>query len=238
MRAPGTISGEDRYQEFDDNQVAEFVLGTLSHDQRAVFINRLRIDPSLAMAVRRWEARLLPSSDEITTDEAQRAANQNTEQALYKAPEQPAAWWSSLAVWQAASAVCLAAVLLLGASLLALQRGTDRFSPVFVGRVAGNPDIVQLLVAYDPARSVLKINRTQGGPGQGRDFELWLISVGNPPASLGLLARDRISEITVPDGLAARMDNAVLAISDEPAGGSSSGQAIGAVLATGNLVRL
>nr|WP_258570909.1 anti-sigma factor [Flavimaribacter sediminis] len=190
------------------------------------------------MAVRRWEARLLPLSDEITPDEPQRAANQNAEKTLNKEPENQASWWSSLAVWQAASAVCLAAVLLLGASLLALQREADRFSPSFVGRVAGNPDIVQLLVAYDPARSVLKINRTQGGPGQGRDFELWLISVGKPPASLGLLARDRISEISVPDGLAVLMDNAVLAISDEPAGGSFSGQATGAVLATGNLVRL
>ena len=132
----------------------------------------------------------------------------------------------------------LAVALLLSASLFALQRAPDGFSPTYVGRVAGNPDIVQLLAAYDSARAVLKLNRTLGAPGQGRDFELWLIEGGNSPVSLGVLAEDRISQISVPTDLASQLDNAVLAISDEPAGGSPTGQVTGAVLATGNLVRL
>ncbi len=230
--------GEGRYWEIDDNLVAEYVLGTLPHNERVAFADRLRGDPSLAMAVRRWEVRLLPLADEITPIEPPETVYENIEKALFTESAKPASWWSSLAVWQCVSAVSLAVVLLLGASLFALQRAPGGFSPTYVGRVAGNPDIVQLLAAYDPGRSVLKLNRTLGAPGQGRDFELWLIEGGNSPVSLGVLAEDRISQISVPADLAARMGDAVLAISDEPAGGSPTGQVTGAVLATGNLVRL
>lgn len=232
------MKGEGRYGEIDDNLVAEYVLGTLPHNERVAFAKRLRSDPSLAMAVRRWEVRLLPLADEITPVKPTETVYENIEKALFTEPVKPASWWSSLAVWQCVSAVSLAVALLLSASLFALQRAPDGFSPTYVGRVAGNPDIVQLLAAYDSARAVLKLNRTLGAPGQGRDFELWLIEGGNSPVSLGVLAEDRISQISVPTDLASQLDNAVLAISDEPAGGSPTGQVTGAVLATGNLVRL
>ena len=58
------------------------------------------------------------------------------------------------------------------------------------------------------------------------------------PDSLGVLPQDAASRITLPEALRGKLVGSVLAISDEPEGGSPTGAPTGAVLATGELTRV
>jgi anti-sigma-K factor RskA len=62
---------------------------------------------------------------------------------------------------------------------------------------------------------------------------LWLIAGGNAPVSLGVLPDSGIVALAFPVDLKDQLRGATLAISDEPDGGSPTGQPTGAVLATG-----
>ncbi|TNE40885.1 MAG: anti-sigma factor, partial [Alphaproteobacteria bacterium] len=77
--------------------------------------------------------------------------------------------------------------------------------------------------------------RVKGAPARGRSFELWLIEGGNAPVSLGLVPDKARGNVKVPAALQHKFANAVLAISDEPEGGSPTGKATGPVLALGQL---
>mgnify|MGYP000881567588 CR=1 FL=1 len=84
----------------------------------------------------------------------------------------------------------------------------------------------------------MRLNRLEGAPATGRSLELWLIAGNEAPVSLGVLPQDAASRITLPAALRGKLVGSVLAISDEPEGGSPTGAPTGAVLATGELTRV
>lgn len=70
-------------------------------------------------------------------------------------------------------------------------------------------------------------------------LELWLIPSGDKPHSLGLIDPGRPVTIKVPKDLLTHVnDEAVLAVSLEPPGGSPTGQPTGEVIANGKLAAL
>ncbi|MGB9324182.1 MAG: anti-sigma factor, partial [Pseudolabrys sp.] len=69
--------------------------------------------------------------------------------------------------------------------------------------------------------------------------ELWLIPPDGRPRAVGLLHADQTVVLTLPPELAAlAKNNAVLAVSLEPPGGSTTGLPTGPVIATGKLTSL
>ena len=105
----------------------------------------------------------------------------------------------------------------------------------FVAELSGETGAVRLVAFYDAASGQLRLHRTEGTAATGRAFELWLIAGAEKPVSLGLLPDDARTVLSLPEALTAKLGAAVLAISDEPAGGSATGQPTGAVLATGKV---
>lgn len=92
-------------------------------------------------------------------------------------------------------------------------------------------------VALDPRRRELTVDRLALTAVPGHARELWLIVGPADPMPLGLLP-DTVP-VTLPLSQAAcdaLRPGALLAISDEPAGGSPGGRPSGAVLASGVLV--
>ena len=72
-----------------------------------------------------------------------------------------------------------------------------------------------------------------------KSMELWLIPPGDKPHSLGLIDPNRPVTIKVPKDLLRAVSNeAVLAVSLEPLGGSPTGQPTGPVIANGKLASL
>ena len=68
----------------------------------------------------------------------------------------------------------------------------------------------------------------------GREAELWIIPEGQKPISLGVIPQDAPTRIAAPANLSgAGHYTATLAITDEPLGGSPSGNPTGSVRAAG-----
>lgn len=221
----------------DEVLAAEYVLGVLPHPERQAFAARLENDDALRSEVRFWSEQLSPLADEIEAVEPAAAVFKSIENRLFDESAIRRSLWSSLAFWRGLAIACLAAIVFAGIYVASLP-GPAPDRPSYVAEISGDAAAVRLIVLFEPDTGLLKLNRTDGLPQAGRDFELWLIEGDSNPISLGVLPADKKTALLVPENLRNRFPNAVLAVSDEPQGGSPTGQPTGAVLATGAIAEI
>lgn len=222
----------------DDETVAEYVLGTLPHGERVAFEARLREDAPLRRAVADWSNRLAPLADDIEPVEPPAAVLANIESALFGPTAGPAPFWQRLGVWRGLAIASLAGMVIFAGLYAQTLRPDDPATPL-IATVSGDESAVRLAALYEPETRTLRLNRRAGAPEPDRAFELWLIAGDAAPVSLGVLPSSTGFTVDVPEALAGRIgDGAVLAVSDEPSGGSPTGQPTGAVLATGEITAL
>jgi anti-sigma-K factor RskA len=231
-REPDRKGGPDASME-----AAEYVLGLMTMEQRQDFARRLRDDAALRADVVYWENKLSPVADDVAPVTPPASVLKSIEGRVFgEAPAQRAGLLQSLGFWRGLSFASLAAAVVLGGLVFSdINQGGNRQSTL-IAELSGESKAVRLAVAYDAASGALKVNRVEGAAAQGRAFELWLIAGTNAPVSLGVLPMDAQGTVVVPENLRAKLPNAVLAISDEPEGGSPTGVPTGAVLATGQVL--
>jgi anti-sigma-K factor RskA len=102
--------------------------------------------------------------------------------------------------------------------------------PDLSAQIIGADGELQVSVAYFDDGDRLVVTLAQGRPAPDRALELWAIAGQAAPVSLGVLPEAGFATIALPPDLA--QAGLVLAISDEPPGGSPTGAPTGAVLAT------
>lgn len=220
---------------------AELALGLLDADEARAAEARMRDDASFAAMVRAWDERLAAMTDRLTPVMPSAGSRLRIHRALGLTSEPlsdvPAirkgrgrrgegsggwtGWWLGAAV---AGLLALAVVLLPGRD--GAEYAADLSSE------AGELRVEAQLQGRD-----LDIALAEGGATEGRDLELWWIEGDSAPVSLGVLPREGGASITLPEGLAPG-ESVQLALSDEPLGGSTTGQPTGAVVAIGPLTRL
>jgi anti-sigma-K factor RskA len=219
----------------DSVKAAEYALGVLQGDARRDFARRVSQDPALAAAVRQWDEHFIALADEIAPVEAPLHVQAALEKRLFATgiSTEKTSLWNSLWLWRGLTAASVAAVI----AFAALNYNASPLPPAsgLVAQVAGETNAVKLVAYYDEGKGELRLNRTEGDAASGRSFELWLIAGQDAPVSLGVLPTDATGKVTVPANLRAKIKGGVLAISDEPRGGSPTGAPTGAVLATGAL---
>lgn len=220
----------------DDLLVAEYVLGVLPHEERIALERRLAREDGLRLRQQFWEARLEPLGQAYGAVQPPAELLGLLERRLFgDSPPRPGLW-HSLAFWRGLAAALLVALVIGLSTMILLPRMTSAPGGGYVAELAGDAAGLRLAAFYDAQSGMLKLNRVAGKPGQGRDLELWLIAGNSPPVSLGVLPAQAMATLQLPEALAARLaPDAVLAVSDEPPGGSPTGQPTGAVLATGTL---
>jgi anti-sigma-K factor RskA len=219
---------------------AEVVLGLLTVAQlphvEALRQGSARFDN----AVNQWELRLLPLAEAVAPVQPPARIWPAIAAAIAPAP-QPAGIWNNVRFWRnfgfgtallgAALAVALIAVLsrpMPPAPPLATATLVSQHEGVFVATAQLNGGGIQLLVS--PAGVLIPA---------GKSAELWLITPGNKPAALGLLASGRTVAVTIPAArLAGNIAMAELAVSIEPAGGSPTGQATGPIISAAKFLPL
>jgi anti-sigma-K factor RskA len=82
--------------------------------------------------------------------------------------------------------------------------------------------------------SMVIVPATPAAIAADRSAELWLVPPGEKPISLGVIAPNKpITMHLRPDLLARLSAKALLAVSNEPLGGSPTGQATGPIIAKG-----
>ena len=235
------MSAQSPMDDHADLLLAEYALGTLPHDERRAIERRLLDEPQLRARLAWWERNLVTLPDDVEPVTPPAHILKGVKSRLFASSSASRSWWHSLGLWQGLAAASVAGLIVAG-TLLANPPSVAppaENGPLLVAMVSGDASDVRLSALYDRASGSLRINRTSGTAAQGRDFELWVIAGDQPPRSLGILPDDPTTELVVGDDIAeALAAQAVLAISDEPDGGSPTGQPTGAVLATGVIAEI
>ena len=226
-------------QEEDVHLAAEYALGVLQGPERLAFERRMSQEPALAAEVRDWDESFAGLASGIAPAAPPPRLLPRLEERLFGSTRETArpSLWNSLGFWRGLAALSLAAVIGIGAwNLRPALQGTES-TPV-IAQVQSEAAKLKLAVVVDAATGEMRLNRLEGAPATGRSLELWLIAGNEAPVSLGVLPQDAASRITLPAALRGKLVGSVLAISDEPEGGSPTGAPTGAVLATGELTRV
>ncbi|GHE03938.1 hypothetical protein U879_21255 [Defluviimonas sp. 20V17] len=198
----------------DDFLAAEYVLGVLSLPERLAVESRLRREPAFAEKVAGWAAHLAPLDAEYPEEPAPDLMPA-IEARIFGRPE-PVAKRLPRRRWFLAALGATAAVAAFGVYLT----GLDTTPQALTARIAAADGALIFQARYDTDQNVVTITRTRGpGPAAAHDYELWIITPGNPPAPVGLVSA-ATRKLTVPKLSAGD----TLAVSLEPAGGSPNGR--------------
>ena len=219
----------------DDLLAAEYVLGVLPLAERQTFSDRLVRELELRQRLTFWENHFAALNAEIAPVSPPAQLVRSIEHRLFgDEPPQPRGWGSPV-FWRGLSFASLAALAVVTGLYLGIGERSSGTDGDLVAQLSGDTQAVTLAALYDSNTGKVRFNRVAGAPSPGRAFELWLIAGDSPPVSLGVLPEKSAGSIAIPDNLKLRLPQAVLAVSDEPSGGSPTGQPTGAVLATGKL---
>jgi len=230
-----------------DMLAAEYVLGTLPADERAAVALRARHDEPLAAAIAAWEWRLAPLNETIVPRDVPAHVWARIEARLHRIGDAPGAAVTSLVGmerrlrrWRAAAvaATAIAASLVLFVGFRELTRPEPEKTLVAVlQKDAQSP---AFLVSVDLEQKLLTIRVVAAPPHPGKSYELWLVHDDlKSPRSLGVIGEGPFT--VVQPKLAAyapqTIEQATLAVSLEPEGGSPTGAPTGPVLYAGKLIQ-
>lgn len=226
---------------------AEYVLRLLDGEELLEARRRIAEDAAFAGEVAWWEERLAPLFDEIGEERPSAELWPRIVERLQGTGGEVVQLKRQVTLWRGASgALGIAAAVLLmlqlrpdapqPAPLPAPRSEVPPAAPLLVASLAGTEAPEALTVAYRGDRRELIITPARIEAPAGRARQLWLIPEGGQPISLGLVASEGVQRRTLAPAVASRFaSGGTIAVSDEPTGGSPTGQPTGAVLAAGGL---
>lgn len=213
---------------FDDDDRAlagEYVLGLLDDAETASVRARIRADAAFAAEVaawREWFAGLDAETDPVAPPPRVRAA---IEARLF-----PAAAPRRRSIWGMLSGLAAASVVAIG---LFFAVPVQAPAPILLASLASADQALQLRVGVTPGEALMHVILDAGGPPEGRVLQLWAVAEGQDPVPLTLIERADFFIADFPRDLVDA--GLTVAVSEEPPGGSPTGQPTGAVIATGTL---
>lgn len=211
----------------DLGQTAEYVLGLLSRQDARAYERQLAADPALRAEYVIWVERLSAMTDDIVPVTPPPELQDKITGTLFP-PTQAVPWWRSFRLVQATVVVAV-----VGMFVWWFQSfGTRPSEPEFLALIAAPDDSLVVQATYDADSGQLRLARVNGQARPKRVLQLWLIAGDAAPISVGVLRADTEMDLVTPIDFPA---GGVLAISDEPLGGSPTGVPTGEVLATGML---
>lgn len=224
----------------DDMTLAEYALGVLPYGERKAFEAKLAASAPLRARLATWDQNLVPLSSDYQPALAPLSVIENVESRLFGAQKSVASsWWHNVQLWRSAAFASVLGALILGGMVFADRTEPGAFNANYIAEIKSESDDIRLAAAFDAGQNQLKFNRIIGSAKAERAFEIWLIAEGDAPISLGLVPMDNSFTVSLNEAVAAKLSStSVLAISDEPSGGSSTGQPTGAVLALGQIAQI
>lgn len=233
------MSASDKQPQFDDATIAEYVIGVLPHGERLAFQKALESDQTLQARLRVWEEQLAPQSDAYEPAPAPQGVFESVEDRLFETKTAPTGWWSGFRNWRLPALASAVAILMLGLFVWNDARFGSDPDELYLADITNQSYEIQIVGIFDPETSEFNLRRLVGVPEPNRDFELWLIDDDAAPVSLGVMPSDQITTIIkIRPELSDALLRGLLAVSDEPQGGSPTGQPTGTVLATGKIIKV
>ncbi|TYP62890.1 anti-sigma-K factor RskA [Stutzerimonas stutzeri] len=230
--APLTPSQEDQAL------AAELALGLLDGPEAAAATARMSTDPDFARIVHDWYERMAGIAEALTPVMAPARARQAIRERLGHVtpplandPTERRAWWRG-PMGALAGLLAVAAT----AAFLWLPGLQQPAAPAYQAQLATQDQVLRVAARIDGRD--MEIALESGAAPDDRDWEIWWVKPdGSAPVSIGLVPRNGTLRMTLPDGLDPSADIQI-ALSDEPAGGSPTGQATGPVVAIAPLTSL
>jgi anti-sigma-K factor RskA len=229
-----------------DGSAAEYVLGTLSREERVDAARRLASDPAFALAVAAWERRLGALVETVTPVQpppglyskiraqiglaSHVVSLKAREQAIVRRGNR----WRNLAAGMTALAASLA-------GMVVWQDYQRREMPTqYVAVLQADKALPAFLLTVDTKSNMFVISAMQKPQAPEKSYQLWLVHDDMPqPKSLGVFDD---SEMDVrPMARDAKMHDMMMdgtyAVSVEPKGGSPTGLPTGPVVFSGKLIK-
>lgn len=213
----------------DEALAAEYVLRLLDPEAEQAFELRLQSEPDLRALVQFWEAEFAPMATELPEETPSPSVRKKLLAEINGTETRSIGtrFWGWI-TFPALTVLAVAAFFVINTMLR-----DPAFEPTLHATLISTDGGVHIEAGYAPDGNLFKVIPEQGTPAPGRDFELWVIGANaEAPVSLGVIAADRESLFEITPEIAALIDGGVLAVSDEPLGGSPTGAPTGAILAT------
>ncbi|WP_154493386.1 MULTISPECIES: anti-sigma factor [unclassified Paracoccus (in: a-proteobacteria)] len=218
--------------DLDEVLAAELALGLLQGDEAQLILARLA-DPDFQARVQAWQERLASLTEDLTPVLPPARTRQRIREALghaqplFSQPIETRPRW-----WQRPWALFGGAVAVLALALVWLMPMLpERTTPAPGWRAELAAADQGLRVAAQVSGREFRLQLQSGPAAEGRDWEIWWIKPdGSAPISLGVVPRQGELRAELPAGLDPGA-GVQIALSDEPAGGSPTGQATGPVVA-------
>lgn len=226
-----------RRPELQDRLAAEYVLGGLRAGARRRFIQLMRDDAGLRRAVSEWEDRLLPLAMALPPEMPPAhvwkdiAAQIAPPASMAAAPARGTigrslSWWRTLSAGLAAAVVVLAFLMLKPPAV----PQDARTVAVLSGDKAPGALVLNSLpdksLSVQPMQDLVAL-------ADGRALELWAISPGQAPRSLGLVLPGQTTVLTP---RRPPLQGDTVAVTLEPAGGAPNGVPTGPIVLSGKVI--
>jgi len=222
------MSDQQDIQE-DEALAAEYVLRLLEAEEMTAFEARLSTEPELRALVTFWEAEFAVLSDDV----AEVAPPSKLKTRLFAKVNGETSGTRRRWGWGWLTLPSLAAAAVAAFFVVSPILRGPAFDPILHATLISANGAVHIEAGYSPDGHLFKVIPEAGAPAAGRDFELWVIGAGaDAPVSLGVIPADRESLFEITPEIAALIDGGILAVSDEPEGGSPTGAPTGTILAT------
>ncbi len=220
---------------------AEFFLRLLDAGEIAQ-LNALRThNKPFDEAVRAWEMRLMPLAEALTPVQPGARVWPAITAAIASAETPPARFglWDNLKFWRyfGLSAGALGTAFAAAMIVVVFLRAAPPLPIATANLVTAHTGLFVATAMKKNGGIWLVVSPSQVSVPQHKSAELWLLTPGNQPVPLGLLASNRSVAVNLPaNRLQGGISNATLAVSIEPAGGSPTGLPTGPVIAVTKFV--
>jgi anti-sigma-K factor RskA len=211
---------------------AEYVLGTLSRDERDAITAARMTDTELDAAIGSWENRLSPLVDAVPEAAPPPGLFARIERRIYGATTTSGSMsgWRNLAI-----AASVAFVVVTGA--LIYQTLNSAAPPQLVAVLQKDGTGPAFLVGFNEKTNVLTVRTVAANAPSNKSYELWLVPDGKAPQSLGVVASDEQRSIKIEDANVATVRNATFAVTIEQLGGSPTHAPTSAIIYAGRFSR-
>lgn len=231
---------------------AEYVLGSLTNAEREEVDSRRKSDIALDAAVLAWQRRLAPLSELTPEVEPRADAFASILARISQVPRSEprsadihilyrnARRWRRVATGASLLAACLA---LVAGWFFYLQNAAPTALVAELYRASANTTADEIMrpsfvVTVDLKGCTVSVRPVTARLRAGQTYQLWAVRHGtSAPSPLGLIARAETTTLACPAGFpAAEFANAMMAVSLEPEGGSTTGAPSSAFMFVGKLV--
>jgi len=220
---------------------AEYVLGTLDAAEKAEADDLMRSSAAFAAEVENWRRRFDPLLSSRPAPPPEGALDKifaaidvdarRPDAEVLQLRRNVAIW-----KWRTGAAAALAASLI---GFIAIRSQMPPSLPAFVAVLEPPGGRAAFFATANPSQGGLTVRRLGPPPPPGRSYELWAIREGAAPQSLGVVDRAAgISGKTLLQKTGGEpLGKILLAITEEPQGGSPGGKPSGAPIYTGKFIQ-